>query len=596
MRISHLKQLIIVFIGLLTHGASVAQDAVKFTAEVSKNRLGVNERIRIDFEMNEDGDNFVPPSFEGFEVVMGPTQSVSRSIINGVRSFSKSYGFVLQPTAKGNFTIGAASIEINGKIYKTNPIKITVGEAVSNPSMDKTADDIVDDNIFLVAEISKTNPYINEGISIIYRLYIGSQVGLSDLKMVTNPKYPDFWNHELPIQRYEIEECTYQGKSFRCIVVKQVVLYPQKSGTIELEALTLDLLLQVPTQQRDFFGRPLVTQASKRVVAGKRNLQVRPLPEQGKPDNFTGAVGKFTFDVTTSKSELKGGESLQAKVEINGEGNLKLFDIPKLTFPSSLEVYDPEQTDQISTSLSGMKGNITQSYTVVPQYKGKYPVPSVSFSYFDPTTSTYHSIQSNELLIDVTEGTVNSQSADAYVSRQSVQTQGKQFRFLQLTPNLQPINQPLFFGSTAYYLWLFLPLLIIPIVVLTWRAKKLREGDLEGNRIRQANRLAKKYLGDAKRKLNDQNTFYEALERALHNYLKAKLKIETSELSKEKIMELLQQKHVKEQSVNEFITLLGNCEMARYSTHTPSSMENDYQRAVTILSDLDKQIKKGVRR
>lgn len=169
--------------------------------------------------------------------------------------------------------------------------------------------------------------------------------------------------------------------------------------------------------------------------------------------------------------------------------------------------------------------------------------------------------------------------------------QGNQFRFLQLNPDLKPMNQPVFFGSFSYYLWLFLPLLIIPIVLVFWKYKQAQAGDVEGNRIRQANRLARKYLSEAKRKLNDQNTFYEAMERALHNYLKAKLKIETSELSKDKITELLQQKSVHNELIYRFITLLGNCEMARYAKHTATAMENDYQSAVTIISDLDKQIK-----
>lgn len=592
MSTSHLKKYIVTLFGLLLGSQCIlAQNDVKFTAEVSKKKLGINERIRIDFEMNQDGDNFSPPSFEGFTIVMGPTQSVSHSIINGVRSFSKSYGYVIQPTAKGNFIIGAASIEIKGKTYQTNPINVTVGEAVEKPSMDKSAEDIAEDNVFLVTEISKTNPYINESISVVYRLYIGRSLGLADLSFITTPKYPDFWSHELPLQRYEVEDCSYQGKDFRCVVIKRVVLFAQKSGTVTLAPLSLDLLLQVPTQQRDFFGRPIVTQINKKVSTEIKKLQVKDLPKEGKPNHFTGAVGKFSFEVSLSKTELKAGEPLQAKVEINGEGNFKLFDIPKLTFPSSLEVYDPEQDDKISTNLTGMKGSITQNYTIIAQNEGKFPIPSVSFSYFNPSTGKYHILQSEEQIIDVSQGATVFPSESSVV-RQSVQTQGNQFRFIQLNPNLQPKNRTLFFGSTAYYLWLFLPLLVIPLSVLLWQIKKNRDSDIQGNQIRIANRLTRKYLSDAKKKLNDQNAFYEALEHALHNFLKAKLKMVTSELSKEKITELLQNKNVNEISVNQFIELLKSCEMARYSTYTSSSMEQDYQQAVGILSDLDKQIKK----
>ncbi|MDO4782752.1 MAG: BatD family protein [Capnocytophaga felis] len=566
---------------------------IEFTAKVSKETLGVNERLRIEFSMNKNGDNFTPPNFKDFSVVMGPSQSVSESWINGKRSFSKTYGYILQPTAKGKFTIGQATIEIDGKTYKTTPIQITVTEAVSSPSINKTTNDVAKDNLFLVAEVSKPNPYLNEAVSIVYRLYVGGQVALNDLRQVDTPKYPNFWSQEIRLQSYEPENCTYDGKPFRCIVVKKVVLYPQKSGNITLEPLTLDAILSVPTTQRDFFGRPIMEQVAKRVTSGNKNLNVRNLPEAGKPENFSGAVGEFSFNVTTSKTTLKSNESLQAKVEISGSGNLKLFDIPKLTFPTALEVYNPEKKDNITTSISGMRGQVSEFYTVVPQFKGKYPVASVSFSYFNPRTEKYETLNSDEIWIDVTEGpTGSSQNSSSNVVKQDVKTQGNQFRFLQLNSDLQPIGKKLFFGSTSYYLWLFLPLLLIPIALILWNIQQKRAGDIEGNKIRTANRLARKYLSEAKQKLGNKNTFYESLERALHNYLKAKLKIETSEMSKEKISELLSLKNVSQQTISEFLGLLKNCEMARYSPFDTVSMENDYQKSVQTLSELDKQIRK----
>ncbi len=566
---------------------------IEFTAKVSKERLGVNERLRIEFTMNKNGDDFTPPNFKDFTVVMGPSQSVSESWINGVRSFSKTYGYILQPNAKGKFTIGQATIEIDGKTYKTSPIQITVTEAVSTPSIDKTTNDVAKDNLFLVAEVSKPNPYLNEAVSVVYRLYVGGQVALNDLRSVDTPKYPNFWSQEIRLQNYDVENCTYDGKPFRCIVVKKIVLYPQKSGNITLEPLTLDAILSVPTTQRDFFGRPIMEQTSRRVTAGNRTINVKPLPEEGKPDDFSGAVGEFTFNVTTSKSTLKSNESLQAKVEISGSGNLKLFEIPKLTFPPALEVYNPEKKDDISTSLSGMKGRVEEFYTIVPQFKGKYPISGVSFSYFNPNTEKYETLKSDEIWIDVTEGPMGGNQRDTDVAKQSVQTQGNQFRFLQLNSDLQPIGQKFFFGSRAYYLWLLLPLLIIPIALIFWKIRKNKESDIEGSKVRAANQLAKKYLSEAKRKINDKTTFYEALERALHNYLKAKLKIETSEMSKEKITELLLAKRANASTVDDFIKLLNNCEMARYSQHhTEASLENDFQAAVQVLSGLDKQIRK----
>lgn len=583
---------ILFFVIAFTVSILHSQD-VEFTARVSKETLGVNERLRIEFKVNRDGDNFTPPSFKDFTLVMGPTQSVADVWINGVRTISKAYGYILQPNAKGKFTIGQATIEVDGKTYKTSPIQITVTDAVKTPSMDPTTSDIIRDNLFLVAEVSKPNPYLNEAVSVIYKLYVGGQVGLVDFDEANIPKYPDFWSHEIRMDRYKHESCTFQGKPYRCVEIKKMVLYPQKTGKITLEPLTVDAILNVQTMQRDVFRRPIIQQVVQRVTSSARSLDVRELPTEGKPEGFSGAVGNFDFVVSATKKELKATESLQVKVEVSGSGNLKLFEIPKPVFPASLEVYNPEQKENISTSLSGMRGSTTMTYTVVPQYRGKYPVSEIVFSYFNPDTGKYEVKKSEPILVEVTEGSDGGGQNTPAVVKQDVQTQGNQFRFLQLNSDLQPVGQRNFFGSMGYYLCLFLPLLIIPILLLFWKIRKNKENDVEGSKARVANRLAKKYLGEAKQKINDKNTFYEALERALHNYLKAKLKIETAEMSKEKISDLLAGKQVDTTRIENFINLLKNCELARYSNqHTASELDRDYQSAVQVLSDLDKQIKK----
>ena len=135
------------------------QDPVSFKVVLSKSSMGINERIRVDFVMNKDGDNFIPPSFEDFRVIMGPSQAISSSWVNGVRSFSKTFSYTIAPTRKGSLSIAQAQIEIDGTIYKTSAKKVTVTDAVKKPSEDMTAEDVANENLYLVAEVSNTNPY-----------------------------------------------------------------------------------------------------------------------------------------------------------------------------------------------------------------------------------------------------------------------------------------------------------------------------------------------------------------------------------------------------------------------------------------------------
>ena len=577
------------FLGLPVFGQQ--EDAVTFELELSKDRLGVNERLRVDFTMNRDGDNFVPPDFEGFRILMGPSQAISSSWINGVRTYSKSYSYTLQPLAKGKYTIGQASIVISGETYKTIPQVVTVTEAVDQPNGAPSADRIADENLHLVAELSKTNPYMNEPVSVVYKLYVSPSIVVSNFRPMDNPTYNNFWSHDIPLTRYNIEEGLFEGKPYRFVVLKRVVLYPQKSGALEIEPLALDVSLEVPTDKRDFFGSPIYTKANKVVSAGKRTIQVKPLPQTGRPSDFSGAVGEFQFTVSTSKDALNASESLQAKVTVEGKGNLKLFQLPKLTLPSSLEVYEPEFRENVRTNLSGMQGSVTEEYTIVPGFQGKYPIPSISFSYFNPKTERYERIASDEITINVLEGPRPTTVTEAAPKEEkSTVVGGDQFYFIKLTPELVPKKWDPFFGSKAHIAWLFGPLLLIPLFVLFRRRQEARERDVEGARVKKANRLARKYLSRAKSALGNKEDFYIALEKALHNYLKAKLKIETSEFAKDKIRALLTDKKVDPSGVEGFIGLLENCEMARYSPFSQVQMEQDYQKASEVITALDKTL------
>jgi len=570
------------------------KDAVTFEVNLSKDKLGVNERLRVDFTMNKDGDNFSPPDFEGFRVVMGPSQSISSSWINGVRSYSKTYSYTLAPTARGNFTIDQATIVIDGQTYKSLPKKVEVTAAVDKPNDEMTVDDVADESLHLVAEVSKTDPYLNEAVSVVYKLFVSPSVTVSNFRPLDNPTYNNFWSQDMPVTRYDVQNGTYDGKSYRYVVLKRVVLYPQKSGELEIEPLSLDVTVEVPTNKRDFFGGRVYSQANKTVSAGRRTIEVKPLPEEGKPANFGGAVGDFDFSVRTTKTDLNASESLQALVEVKGKGNLKLFQLPDPSLPGSLEVYEPEFEENVHTTLSGMQGKVSNSYTIVPSYKGKYPIPPISFSYFDPDKGTYNTLTSDEIMINVLEGPTAGATAGnpspERTEKQSVVTAGSQFHFIKLQPNLISKGSLRFFATKEFYLWLLTPLLLIPFAILFGKKREAIARDVAGNKIKRANKLARKYLSKAKRELGNKEAFYIALEKALHNYLKAKLKIETSEFSKDKIASLLTERQVDDATSEGFIGLLSNCEMARYSPFSNVQMQQDYNKASEVISSMDKQL------
>ncbi|MFC6875521.1 BatD family protein [Flavobacterium myungsuense] len=581
----------IVILILLSFQGILAQ--VQFEAKVSKNTLGLNERLRIDFTMNDDGDNFTPPSFEGFRIVGGPSQQVSQSWINGRSSFNKSYSYFLLPTQKGTLVIKQAAVEINGQIYKTNPIKINVTAAVEQPRDPNDAPQVsVDDAIHLVAEISKGNPYVNEPITVVYKLFFSYNIGITNWRELNKPKYNDFWSQNIDIKQLVAEEGRYNGEKFRYVVLRKTVLYPQKSGKLEIEPLSLDIDVQVPTNRRNIFGQAQLVEDNKRVSAGSKTINVKPLPESGKPDDFSGAVGRFNFAAKPSKTTLKNGESLDLVVSVSGTGNLKLFTLPKPVVPSSLEMYDAVHNEKVQTPLSGMNGKISDSYTIIPQFKGKYPIKPMSFTYFDLSTYRYKTITSPEILITVLDGpsaSDNAVAANTGVSKMKVSA-GEQFKYIKLKTSLSSTNRNDFLGSPLFYSLMVLPFSLIPLIILVKKKKEAIDGDVYGNRIKMNNKLAKKYLSEAKNQINNKEPFYIALEKAMHNFLKAKLHIETSEMSKDKIQELLISRKATSETVQSFIDLTQNCELARYAPSSSVAIQQDYEKAVVLLSDLEKQI------
>lgn len=599
---------------LLLSCAVLGQQDPKFNAKVSRKTLGLNEQLSVEFSVDGNGDYFKAPNFDGFKVVRRG-QSVQHINNFGKVTQSLVLSFVLQPLKKGTLTIGEASISIDDKEHKTSPIQVSVTDPVKNPQgvansnplgnlgfsssfgnfpfgfdpfaeeeedlSDATLPELNANDVFVSVEVSKTNPFVNESISITYKLFIADKYGFAQGVVSNAPEFLNFVKEEEAIREWKPSKQVINGKNYNVVTLKQLLLYPQKAGKISLEPLSVTLPIILPTNKVNFYGQRFSHRLEKTFSGGGQQLTIRELPQEGKPADFSGAVGQFSLEVGLSKNALNANETSQADVRISGRGNFKLFDLPTLQFPSALEVYAPEQKQEITSSLSGSKGMIVSSYTIVPLYKGKYTIPPVSFSYFNPETEKYITQTSDELTINVLQGnTLHSDVA------QNTHSAPEAFRYLKPDSGLISMEKTTLWGTTSFYLWWLLPLLCIPLGILLIQWYERRKNNSQGNHIRRVNRLARKYLSSAKNHLGEKDAFYEALEKGLHNYLKAKLHLETSELKKERIGELLEQKSVQKEAITSLLELLSNCEMARYSPYTQSDMQNDYQKASEVISVL----------
>jgi hypothetical protein len=572
---------------------------VEFKTKISKNKLGLNQRLRVEFTINKQGgDNFTPPNFRGFDVVGGPSQSVNQSWINGRSNYSQTYTYIISPIKKGNLRIQPAKIEYEGRTLKSNAVMVAVVDPIELPKDPNDPDYIADQNVHLETLVSNENPFVGEGIYVEYRLYFSHNVAISDFDFKELPQYEGFWNQDIKLDQIIFKNGKYQGEDYRYFSIKKSVLIPQKSGNLSLEPIKTDLIIGVPTGRGDFFGNPITRNIRKSFRTFKKTIKVKPVPLKGKPANFIGAVGDFKLEVGTSKAVLKANESAQLKVKVSGRGNLKLFEIPSIKTPKELEVYTPEHRENLKTTATGIKGlrgEVYDQYTIVPAYKGKYKIPSVSFSYFNPKEKKYHSLVSDEVIVSVLEGKELPTNSDRILGNEGVQKQEvlaskNSFRYVQTKTQFVASEKEDFFQSKRYYVFLLLPLLLIPIVMFVGKKQKQRTNDLMGNRIRKADKLARKYLSQAKKQLGKKEAFYIALEKALHNYLKAKLQVETSDISKDKIVQILGEKGVDQAVVSDFIQVLDDCDFARYAPVTAVMMNDEFDKAKEVIAKLDKQL------
>jgi len=573
------KKILILF---LAFSSFVLSAQVNFEATVSKSKLALNERLRIDFVMNQNGDNFSPPEFENFQIIGGPNQSIKTSYVNGERKFSKTYSYFLKPLKKGKLKINQASIEIDGEIYKSLQIEVLITDSVKQPS-DSVTQYYNDDDIELRALISKGSPYLNEPITVVYKLYYKAPINISDARETETPKFKDFWSQIIKIPQLNVKREIYKGQNYNVVEWRKVVLYPQKVGELEISPLSLNLVLDVPTDKRDFFGNVIYDQTSQMISTGMRRIIVKDLPQLGKPDSFSGAVGNFEFDVILNKNSLRATESFQAELKVKGNGNLKLFDLPDILVPNSMELFEPEREELISTNLSGMSGSVSKFFTIIPRFQGNFPIEEVEFSYFDPNTEKYKVVKSPRLTIDVYDGPVIGNTITN--NNSNIITSNDSFRFIKLKGNLREVNNDVFFQSQFFYAIVTTPfILLLSFLLFTTYKRNKKESSSELIRIEE--RKINKMIDSAKKSIGDKILFYDKIEKVIIKSLLVKFSIRMDSLNKEKIQQIGHEKGLSKDDVLLIIKIIENCEKARYSRSSDSIMNKDLEIAKKVISSI----------
>lgn len=573
------------------------------------------DQFRLTYTVNtQDVKDFLAPQAKGFEVLMGPSRSQQSStqIINGKVSSSRSitYTYILMAGAEGTYNIPAASIEVDGEKIFSNSLSIKVlpkdkednggsGQSGTSSSRNQaTSGKINANDLFVLATASKTKVHEQEAILVTYKAY--TTVDLRQLLGKMSDQQGFFIQEvELPEQKsFRLEH--YKGRNYNTVVYRQYVLFPQRSGRMEIPAVTFDAVVAQRVAVSDdpfdaFFNGGGYVQVQKKVVAPKIVINVDPLP--AKPSGFSGGVGSFKINSSISTTELKANDAVTIKLTISGTGNMKLVGAPEVKFPADFEIYDPKIVDNFELTSNGLSGTKTIEYLAIPRHPGQFKIPAVEFKYFDIQSKTYKTLTTESYNLNVAKGSGSESSQQVvsnYTNKENVKVLGTDILFIKTGDSDLSVKGKYFYGTTAYYLWYIIPLLLFVTFVIIYRKKAIENANVARVKTKKANKVAAKRMKLAGKLLAEKkvNEFYDEVLKALWGYISDKLSIPVSKLSKDNIESELSNYGVDDELIKEFIEALNECEFARYAPGNQSeAMDKVYSASIDVISKMENSIK-----
>jgi uncharacterized membrane protein len=585
---------------------------VRFIASASNHSVSVGDQVQITFQLEGAGKGFQAPSFSGFNVLMGPSQSSQMKIMNGAVSQTISYTYLIQATTPGTFKIGAASIESEGKRIQSNELTLVVAKGGNNqaapnaPQKSSSSEEIVNSkNVFFKASLDKANVYRGEPLVISYRLY--TRLTLVNFSLSKMPSLEGFFSYDIDTKKQlEFRVENIEGVQYKVADIKKIVLFPQRSGTLTLDPMEGEVVarIQAKRQQsndpRDPFNDPFFRQFFGNTVqdvpfklrSEPVKINVRDLPA-GAPASFNGTVGKFTVNVELDKKETKTNDAVTLKMKINGKGNIKLVDPPKIDFPPDFETYDPKVTSSAKASNAGVNGSKSFEYLMIPRNAGEYKIAIGDFAFFDLDKKQYEVIPGSELILKVAKGEGTITTSVNSVSKNDIQVLGNDIRFIKTNAPIFATGLYSFYTSVPFYIMLAVPLVLFIILLFYKRRNAELQNDQNLLKSRKANQVARKRLRIAKKLLDENKTeaFLDEMSLTLWGFIRDRLQIPVSELSKENIATALSAKDVSVESINLFIETLDSCEMARYAKGIAPSNKEIYEKGIKVISKLEEEIK-----
>ncbi|MGB4329498.1 MAG: BatD family protein [Tenuifilum sp.] len=604
----YLSGILLLFIGGYLQSQEVTLQAY------APNLVEVGEQFSLSFTLNAKPSEFKAPSIVDFDILAGPSTSSSTSIevINGkvTQSQSYTYTYILVANKEGKFTIEPAEAVVGKERIRSNPITIEVvktssGSAASRASQpasrsvrETQADDLPGDELFVTIELTRKSAYVGEPIEAVIKIY--TRVNILAFEDAKFPAFDGFWSQEIKSSpNVNFERANVNGKIYNAGVIRRYLLFPQKADKIEIDPFELLVVYQGPRSGPrsifdEFFGGGFETYR-KRLVSKPVSINIKklPLPE---PQGFTGAVGNFKIDASVDKNSLKANDAFTYRLKISGKGNLKLIGNPKLTFPSTFEVFDPKISENISVDEGNAMGSKTYEYVCIPRAGGNFSIEPAVFSYFDPDKESYITLKTSTISVAVSADSSSSGNVMvASFGKEDIKFIGKDIRFIKTSSSAFK-SKAAFWVTSGYYQLLYI-LLIALFIIFSYLFRRYRQRmqDVAFVKTRRASKVAQKRLKMASQLLEQNNNaqFFEEIHKAIWGYVSDKLNIPLASLILDNTSEKLTQQGVDADRVSTFRSIAETCEYARFAPMAEHSQMTDiYEKTFSLIEDLEDTLKR----
>ncbi len=589
----------IIFILLFCLSSVIKITAQSATAQVSAKQVQVGVPFEYAVVINANATECTPPNFKGFDVVSGPNQSSSMQFINGQSSFQLTLTWIIAAQKEGKYTLGSSAVRVGNQILETKPITIDVVKGSANQSNQGGGQSAYNTKIggadvFIRTGINKNKCYLGEQVTIVQKVYSRYEiVGFQKFAAI----YDGFYS--LPqdnSQRSQPAMENVDGINYYTYELYKTIGIANKQGKISISPIEGDVIVRRQAGANkpknffeQFFGVPSFEDIPVSVRSKPLAIEVLPLPEAGKPENFSGAVGSFISKVELSRTELKANEAFNLKMTVSGKGNLKLINAPKITLPDGFETYDPKVIENANAK--------TFDYLVIPRNEGEYELKNLDFSFFDLDTKKYVTLPAGEIKIKVLPGDANAASAQVYSPRNQIKETENDIRYIKKGNFKLEKGESEFFNSSAHITFIAFPILALLAGLFVRHKHVQNNSNVILVNERKAAKMAKKQLMAAEKFMreNNKDAFYTEILLALQNYLSHKLNIAVADLSKENIQSILTQRKIDEPTKLKVIQAIETSEYAKYA---PGAVSGDLQMVYAgtseLIVSLEQQLNKKV--